>query len=157
MSKLVAALLSVHLVVGAAHQALNLRKPRLCTRGTRLSARFSQPCMASQWFVKTETFKESLTFPTIKPHLEAHKEWVAGLRSGGMTVTSGYRVDAQGRPGGGGLMLFAAQDYEAAQGIVEQDPLVANSCVDWQLNRWIPEVGDIALVDGGEWYTKREP
>ena len=71
-----------------------------------------------------------------------------------MRITSGYRVDENDRPGGGGLMLFAASDYGAALTLVKQDPLVANGCVDWQLNRWIPEVGDISLVDGGTWYEK---
>ena len=109
-----------------------------------------------KWFVKTETFKSSLSFPQIKPHLEGHKEWVAGMRSDGASITSGYRVDADGRPGGGGLMLFAAANYEAAEKLVLCDPLIANGCVDWQLNQWIADVGDIALVDGGAWYAKSQ-
>jgi len=106
------------------------------------------------WFVKTESFVSSKSFPEIKPHLEAHKVWVAGLRAEGVTVTSGYRVDAQGRPGGGGLMFFAAVDHEAAEAFVLQDPLVANGCVDWQVNGWIADVGDVELVDGGAWLQK---
>ena len=110
----------------------------------------------SSWFVKTETFKTTLAFPQIKPHLDAHKRWVAGLKDSGITITSGYRVDAGGKPGGGGLMLFAAEDYEAAEQLVLQDPLIANECVDWQLNGWIADVGDIELVDGGVWCAKPE-
>ena len=106
------------------------------------------------WFVKTETFKTSLTFPQIKPHLDEHKAWVAALRAEGRPVTSGYRVDAEGKPGGGGLMLFAAEDFAAAEHLVLCDPLIANDCVDWSLNEWIADVGDIALVDGGAWYAK---
>ena len=124
---------------------------RWCGRGRVAIVRMQQQL---PWFVKTETFKTSLTFPEIKPHLAAHKVWVAELREQGVSVTSGYRVDADDRPGGGGLMLFAAEDHGAAERLVLQDPLVANGCVDWQLNKWIAEVGDIALVDGGEWYTK---
>ena len=108
-----------------------------------------------QWFVKTETFKTSLSFPQIAPHLAAHKEWVAGLRADGVTITSGYRVDANDKPGGGGLMLFAEADYATAEALVLMDPLIANDCVDWELNRWIADVGDIALVDGGAWYEKQ--
>lgn len=81
----------------------------------------------------------------MKPHLEAHRLWVAKLRSEGVCITSGYRVDADGKPGGGGLMVFAATDYRAAEALVLLDPLVANGCVDWELNGWIPEVGDIEL------------
>lgn len=108
-----------------------------------------------KWYVKTETFVKDKSFPEIKPHLAAHKEWVAQVRKEGSTsITSGYRVDENDKPGGGGLMLFAAPDYDTALALVRQDPLVANDCVDWQLNRWIAEVGDISLVDGGTWYDK---
>jgi len=54
-------------------------------------------------------------------------------------------VDAEDRPGGGGLMIFAAENYEKAEEFVRNDPLVANECVDWQLNKWIAETGDISI------------
>jgi len=96
------------------------------------------------WFVKTEQF--SKRFPEVKPHLEAHREWVRKLReSNPQTIVSGYRVDENDRPGGGGLMIFAAKDHEAAEQLVRNDPLVANECVDWQLNKWIAETGDISI------------
>ena len=97
-----------------------------------------------KWFVKTEQFCKP--FPVVKPHLEAHRAWVAELREAGMTVTSGYRVDAEGKPGGGGLMLFRAFDHKAAVKLCESDPLVANECVDWAVNGWIAEVGDIQSI-----------
>ena len=95
------------------------------------------------WFCKTETFKKP--FPEVKPHLEAHKDWVKQLRRQGYCITSGYRVDSEGKPGRGGLMFLAAKSYEVAQKLVLQDPLVANDCVDWQLNGWIGQVGDIQM------------
>ena len=64
----------------------------------------------------------------------------------GATITSGYRLGADGKPGGGGLMMFRARDLAAAEALVLQDPLVANGCVDWQLNEWVAEVGDIAIL-----------
>jgi hypothetical protein len=42
-------------------------------------------------------------------------------------------------------MIFAAKDYLAAEEFVRTDPLVANDCVNWQLNRWVPELGDINI------------
>ena len=42
-------------------------------------------------------------------------------------------------------MIFAATDYAAAEKFVKADPLISNDCVDWQLNRWIPETGDINI------------
>lgn len=95
------------------------------------------------WFVKTEQF--CIPFPEVKPHLEAHRAWVAELRSKGICITSGYRVDGDGKPGGGGMMFFAAKSYQDAEDLVQQDPLVANECVEWRLNGWIAEVGNIQL------------
>lgn len=42
-------------------------------------------------------------------------------------------------------MIFSAQNYEAAEEFVRQDPLIVNGCVDWELQRWIPETGDVTL------------
>ena len=84
----------------------------------------------------------------MKPYLEKHKEWVQRLRTrprDPVCITSGYRVDADGKPGGGGLMFLAAKNYSEAYQLVLQDPLVANDCVDWQLNGWIGQVGDVQM------------
>ena len=101
------------------------------------------PKDGESWFCKTEQFK--LPFPQVQPHLQAHKEWVVSLRRQGYCITSGYRVDAQGKPGGGGLMFLAAKSYDDARALVLQDPLVANGCVDWELNGWIGQIGDIQM------------
>ena len=42
-------------------------------------------------------------------------------------------------------MIFAASDYITAEEFVKTDPLVSNECVDWHLNQWIPETGDITV------------
>ena len=97
------------------------------------------------WFIKTETFR--LPRPQLLAHLQAHHAWVAELRQQGVVMSSGYLVDQAGRPGGGGLLLLAADDYAAAEALVLQDPLIANGCVDWQLQGWIPAVGDLAVGD----------
>ena len=97
------------------------------------------------WFIKTETFR--LPRLQLLAHLQAHHAWVAELRQQGVAITSGYLVDQAGRPGGGGLLLLAADDYAAAEALVLQDPLIANGCVDWQLQGWIPAVGDLAVGD----------
>lgn len=101
------------------------------------------PSEDESWFVKTEQFCKP--FPVVKPHLEAHRSWVAKLRSEGQCITSGYRVDSEGKPGGGGLMFFTAKGHKEAVELVLQDPLVSSECVDWELNGWIPEVGNIEV------------
>eukprot|EP00956_Cyclotella_meneghiniana_P022792 scaffold43448_cov51-Cyclotella_meneghiniana.AAC.14 len=97
-----------------------------------------------KWFVKTETFAKP--YPEVKQYLEEHREGGRSLREkGSVSIASGYRVDENGRPGGGGLMIFAAFDYITAEEFVKTDPLVSNECVDWHLNQWIPETGDITM------------
>ena len=98
-----------------------------------------------RWFVKTEQFKKP--YPVVKPFLDLHKEWVNEMRlkSNNHDITSGYRVDSNGKPGGGGMMFFTAKDYSDALEFVKQDPLIANDCVDWRLNEWIAQVGNITV------------
>ena len=62
-----------------------------------------------------------------------------------VSIVSGYRVDENDKPGGGGLMIFAAKDYNSAEEFVRNDPLIINECVNWQLNKWIAETGDIRI------------
>jgi hypothetical protein len=40
---------------------------------------------------------------------------------------------------------LAAKNYEDAHQLVLQDPLVENGCVDWELNGWIGQVGNIQM------------
>jgi uncharacterized protein YciI/ribosomal protein S18 acetylase RimI-like enzyme len=96
------------------------------------------------WFIKTEQFCKP--FPQVQPHLKAHVQWVQQLRATGtIGITSGYRVDAHGKPGGGGFMILAANSYQDAMELVLQDPLIVNECVTWELNGWIGQVGNIQL------------
>ena len=119
------------------------RRAKQCLSASPQDEIRSLPNDDESWFVKTEQFCKP--FPEVKPHLEAHRKWVAKLRNDGYCITSGYRVDSEGKPGGGGLMFFAAKNYYEAEALVRNDPLVANECVDWTLNGWIAEVGDIQL------------
>lgn len=104
--------------------------------------RTSVPAMA--WFIKTETFR--LPHGAVTPHLQEHRRWVERLRREGRRISSGYLVDGQGRPGGGGLLLLEAPDHDAALALVLQDPMVIAGCVDWQLQGWRPAVGDLAVT-----------
>lgn len=96
------------------------------------------------WFVKTETFLQP--HAAMRPHLEAHRAWVEELRRRGVVISSGYLVDGQGRPGGGGLLLLQAEDYPSAEALVRDDPMVRSGGVAWQLQEWRPAVGDLAIA-----------
>ena len=93
------------------------------------------------WFIKTETFRGSSAEAT--PHLAAHRTWVRELRSRGVRISSGYLVDGEGRPGGGGLLLLEAADHASAEALIRQDPMVRSGCVDGKLQGWISAVGDL--------------
>jgi hypothetical protein len=95
------------------------------------------------WFLKHETFRQP--YAVMRPHLEAHKAWVAELRGRGVRVSSGYLVDGQGQPGGGGLLLLEASSYDEAEALVHRDPMVISGGVDWWLQQWRPAVGELVV------------
>ena len=95
------------------------------------------------WFVKQETFLRP--YIEMKPHLEAHRLWVEQLRQDGVVISSGYLVDGEERPGGGGLLLLEAPSYAEAEALVQRDPMVRSGGVDWRLQQWRPAVGDLGV------------
>lgn len=100
------------------------------------------------WFIKTETFTagfRSLPGPERAAHLQAHRDWVTAQRAAGLAIASGFLVDGQRQPGGGGLLALQAGSYAEAKSLIEQDPLIAGGWVDWQLHEWIAAAGDLAL------------
>ena len=107
------------------------------------------------WFVKTETFR--LPHDRARPHLAAHRAWVEGLRAKGVTISSGYLVDGEGRPGGGGLLLLQAADHASAEALVRQDPMITSGSVNWRLQGWIAAVGDLATDQNGAPQASAEP
>jgi uncharacterized protein YciI len=95
------------------------------------------------WFIKTETIR--VPHAEVVPHLQAHRAWVGQLRQQGVRISSGYLVDGDGRPGGGGLLLLEASDHAAAEALIRQDPMLTSGSVDWCLHQWIGAVGDLGV------------
>ena len=101
------------------------------------------------WFVKTETFNDAfraLAAPERAACLQAHQVWVAAHPLGGQALASGFLVDGQRRPGGGGLLLLQAGSYSEALALIEQDPLIAGGWVHWQLHEWIAAEGQLEVA-----------
>ena len=97
------------------------------------------------WFVKHETFTvaaAALSTEQRRPTLEAHRNWVSGEASAGRRLRSGFLVDANRQPGGGGLLMFEAESYAEALLWVQNDPMIQAGLVDWTLQEWIPVSGD---------------
>ena len=66
------------------------------------------------------------------------------------TLYSGFLVDGQEKPGGGGLMIFEAASYESAHAWVTRDPMIHRGLVTWSLHVWRPVCAD-ALPSSQAW------
>ena len=91
-------------------------------------------------FIKTEKFKKEtleLSNNERKNFLLMHKEWVKKISQSGKYIHSGYLINKNKMPGGGGLLIFEAQDYVTAKEIIENDPMIKHKLVIWNLQEWI--------------------
>ena len=73
----------------------------------------------------------------------------AGSSNGALRVwcsSSGYLVDGEGQPGGGGLLLLQAADYREAEALIQQDQMLLSGGVEWTLQEWRPAVGDLGVI-----------
>lgn len=98
------------------------------------------------WFIKQETFTEAMTTLPLeqrRQHCADHRDWVQEQRDAGLRIASGFLVDDQQKPGGGGLLIFEAETYSAAERFIRQDPMIARGLVDWSLHVWKPVCGDL--------------
>ena len=96
-------------------------------------------------FIKTEKFKDKtleLSNNERKKFLLMHKEWVQGITKSGHYIHSGYLINEKKMPGGGGLLILEAKDYLTAKNIIENDPMIKNKLVIWDLQEWIPINGN---------------
>ena len=91
-------------------------------------------------FIKKEKFKDkTLELSNIerKKFLLMHKEWVKDITKLGHYIHSGYLINEKKMPGGGGLLILEAKDYLTAKKIIENDPMIKNNLVIWDLHEWI--------------------
>ena len=91
-------------------------------------------------FIKTEKFKDKtlkLSNNERKKFLLRHKEWVKQINKSGHYIHSGYLINEQKMPGGGGLLIIEAKDYLTAKKIIANDPMIKNDLVNWDLQEWI--------------------
>mgnify|MGYP001402339271 CR=1 FL=1 len=92
-------------------------------------------------FIKTEKFKDKtlkLSTRERRTFLLMHKEWVKNIIKSGHYIHSGYLINEKKKPGGGGLLIIEARDYSTAKKIIEEDPMIKNELVIWELQEWIP-------------------
>ncbi|AAQ00713.1 MULTISPECIES: YciI family protein [Prochlorococcus] len=97
-------------------------------------------------FIKKEQFtQETLSLlPEIKKqYLADHKIWVKELIASGKNISSGYLTDQERNPGGGGLLFIEATNFEEAKDIIQQDPMIRNNLVNWEIQEWVPVAGNL--------------
>ena len=97
-------------------------------------------------FIKTEKFtKETIDMLHIerKEYLIKHKEWVESEIRDGRNIFSGYLTNRNKNPGGGGILIIEANNFEEARFIIMQDPMIKNKLVNWQLNALQTVSGDL--------------
>lgn len=80
-------------------------------------------------FVKIE--KGIVNKKTFDRYVSAHKNYVRQLIAQGRQAKTGYWGEF-----GGGMLIFNADSLEEAKDIVEQDPLIVNHCVTYELHEW---------------------
>ena len=90
-------------------------------------------------FVKTEVIKKEFIDNKIlkKKIIDKHILWIKQLKEAGLKIKSGFLVDEIKKPGAGGLLIYEAKNYKDALRIIQDDPLIKNKIVEWQLNEWI--------------------
>ena len=101
------------------------------------------------FYVKTEKFNiKALKMSSRKrsEFISEHKSWVKSMQSSGIKIFSGYLIDRDGNPGGGGLLIIDCNSYNQAETRISKDPMIKNKLVDWKLHEYIP-LGDISFFN----------
>ena len=101
------------------------------------------------WYIKTEKFNSktiNLSAEKRRQYLQDHRSWVMNLRKSGAKVSSGYLVNEQRSPGGGGLLFLQAKSYKDAQSLIKKDPMIIADLVNWELQEWIPVEGELMNI-----------
>ena len=80
-------------------------------------------------FVKIE--RGIIDKTTFDHYVAAHKAYVRQLIAQGHQARTGYWREL-----GGGMMIFEAASMAEAQVIVQNDPLIKNNCVKYELHQW---------------------
>lgn len=85
-------------------------------------------------------------------HLRAHLEWMIARERDGSLFASGPMHDPEGRPSGG-LTILRAPDWGEARRLAEDDPLVQEGAVGYELHRWTVMEGgfrvSVRFAEGG--------
>ena len=92
------------------------------------------------FFIKTETIKKLYlknSNTKRKEVIKEHQNWIKSLKAKGYKIKSGFLINENKSPGGGGVLIIECDSYKSALGIITQDPMIQNKIVNWKLFEWI--------------------
>jgi uncharacterized protein YciI len=94
----------------------------------------------------------SLSPEEMRPHLDAHKAWLAEMERSSVLFLAGPMLDENYRFSGSGLFVLRADSMSEAASIADADPFHANGIrkyklVPWQINEGSLEI-QASLSDG---------
>ena len=91
------------------------------------------------FFIKTEIIKKDFLIKNLVKEniIQKHLIWVRELQAKGTNIKSGFLVDKNKKPGGGGFLIIECNSFEAASEIISNDPMIKNKLVEWELHEWI--------------------
>ena len=92
------------------------------------------------FFIKTETIKEVYLTRNTKERkeaIQAHKKWIKSLKTKGLKIESGFLINENKEPGGGGILIIECNSYNDALNIIIKDPMIKKEIVDWKFYEWI--------------------
>ena len=84
------------------------------------------------WFVKTETFTAVAAVLSVEQRrsfIRAHRQWLQREKAKGRLIQSGFLVDEKRNPGGGSLLVFAANNFQEALKWIQNDPMIMQDLV----------------------------
>ncbi|GAA3400330.1 YciI family protein [Paenibacillus hodogayensis] len=76
-------------------------------------------------------FLRNLNQDKAQEHLQAHIDYLSGLREQGVVLGNGRLLE-----GWGGIVLFRDEDLEAVRQLVERDPFVEHGVRSYELFEW---------------------
>ena len=102
------------------------------------------------FFIKTEKFNKEtmcLASEARKEYLSEHKDWIAKLKKSGKNIYSGYLVNTERKPGGGGVLIVESESFEEAKSLIVEDPMIKNNLVNWDIHELISVDGAILKIN----------
>ncbi|HEX4791657.1 MAG TPA: YciI family protein [Actinospica sp.] len=82
----------------------------------------------------------------MRPYVEEHKAWIAGVEASGMLFLGGPLLDDDFRFSGSGMMILRASSAREAREVMDADPFHAKGIRAYRLVPWQLNEGSLSLT-----------